>query len=152
MTKTIQLVVGGLVAFALAVDVAQPQGLEGLKASIAGQSTSSVCGNTVENPTTLPPSGSGPVVYLIAPCFSGQGGVARTSPLEYLRDIQLRPSRPSQGEWVPFDKVAEQTIVQDFQRLWANHSLAELFVDIRNYRFPNGVLGKVVTFNIMERN
>lgn len=152
MKNIVQLVVGNLAAFALAVDVAQGQGLQGLRASMAGENTSSVCGAPVENPTALPPTGSGPVVYLIAPCFAGQGGVARTRPSDYMRDIQLRPSSPSQGQWVPFDTAVEQTILEDFRRLWANHRLAELSVDIRNYEFPNGVIGKVVTFNIVERN
>jgi hypothetical protein len=57
----------------------------------------------------------------------------------------------SQGEWAPFDKAAEQTIFNDFQRLWTNHQLQELSVVVRDYRFPNGVIGKVVTYNIAER-
>jgi hypothetical protein len=34
----------------------------------------------------------------------------------------------------------------------ANHLLAELSVDIRDYRFSNGVIGKLVTYNITERD
>ena len=54
--------------------------------------------------------------------------------------------------WVPYNSAAERVIFEDFQRLWANHKLSELSVDIRDYRFSNGVIGKLVTYNITERN
>lgn len=151
MTRNVQLLVGGLTGLVFVVNVAHAQDLQGLRASTTAQDTSLICGRTVVNPSALPPVGSGPVVYLIATCFEGQGGVARTQAVEYVRDIQLRPSRPSQGEWVPFDEAAEQTVLEDFRRLWASHRLADLSVEIRNYRFPNGVIGKLVTFNIVEQ-
>jgi hypothetical protein len=100
----------------------------------------------------LPPANVSPIVYMIAPCFERQRGAARVPPADYLRDIQLPPSRPSQGLWVPYNSAAERVIFDDFQRLWANHLLAELSVDIRDYRFSNGVIGKLVTYNITERD
>jgi hypothetical protein len=128
------------------------QALGGLSASLKALEASSMCGFPVRQPSLLPPPNAGPVVYLIAPCFERQGGVARVPPVDYLRDVQLRPSRPSQGLWVPYDGAAERAIFGDFQRLWANHKLAELSVDIRDYRFSNGVIGKLVMYNITERN
>ena len=69
-----------------------------------------------------------------------------------MQDIELRPSRPSDGVWVPYDTVAERVILEDFQRLWKNHALADLSVEIRNYRFSNGVVGKLVAYHITERD
>ena len=151
MTRMHRFVLCGLATLACGATVVEGQQLQGLRSSSAPQDTMSICGTNVPIPSRTPPDGAGPVIYLIAPCFQSQGGVARTSPGEYLRDIQLRPSRVSQGEWVPFDRGAEQAILNDFQRLWSNHRLEELSVDIRDYRFPNGVIGKVVTYNITER-
>ena len=132
--------------------VARSQVLGGLRASLDVPEASSICGLPVLEPSMLPPPDVSPVVYLIAPCFERQGGVARVSPVDYLRDIQLPPSLPSQGLWVPYNSAAERVIFEDFQRLWANHLLAELSVDIRDYRFSNGVIGKLVTYNITERD
>jgi len=151
MTRTVQLFIGGLAGLVLAVNMAQAQDLQGLRASTTAQDTSLICGRTVMNPSALPPAGSGPVVYLIGTCFEGQGGVGRTQAVEYVRDIRLRPSIPSEGQWVPFDEAAEQTVLEDFRRLWASHRLADLSVEIRNYRFASGVVGKLVTFNIVEQ-
>jgi hypothetical protein len=64
----------------------------------------------------------------------------------------LKPSRPSQGFWTPYDSAAEQVILEDFQRLWNNLPLADLSIDIRDFQFSNGVIGKLVTYNITERN
>jgi hypothetical protein len=64
----------------------------------------------------------------------------------------LKPSRPSQGLWTPYDSAAEQVILEDFQRLWNHFPLADLSIDIRDFAFSNGVIGKLVTYNITERN
>src|SRR5262245_41107349 len=150
MTRMARFVLCGLTAVAFGATAAQGQQLQGLSASAAPQDAMSICGTNVPVPTRIPPDGTGPIIYLIAPCFQNQGSPAQTSPGEYLRDIQLRPSLVSQGEWAPFDKAAEQAIFNDFQRLWTNHQLQELSVVVRDYRFPNGVIGKVVTYNIAE--
>ena len=150
-----QTLSSALVAVGIVVSMtgaARGQVLGGLRASLDAPESSSICGFPVLEPSTLPPTNVSPVVYLIAPCFERQGRVARVPPTEYLRDIQLPPSIPSQGLWVPFNSAAERVIFEDFQRLWANHLLAELSVDIRDYRFSNGVIGKLVTYNITERD
>lgn len=132
----------------------QAQALRTLTASSQGQpvAASSICGIAAPLPRALPPSTSGPVVYLISPCFERQGGRTRLQPETYLREIHLKPSRPSQGFWTPYDSAAEQVILEDFQRLWNNLPLADLSIDIRDFQFSNGVIGKLVTYNITERN
>jgi hypothetical protein len=117
---------------------APAQDLRGLTVTASGGLASRICGFDVVPPRQLPPPNSGPVVFLIAPCFEQQGRVSVTHPTEYLRDIQLRPSLVSQGLWVPFDRAAERVIFEDTQRPWTNHRLLELSVTIGDYRFQNG--------------
>src|SRR6266851_8910997 len=66
-----------------------------------------ICGTPIPPPRALPPAGSGPVVYLIAPCFEAQGGTSLIEPQTYLYYIQTKYSQPSQGTWVPYDETVE---------------------------------------------
>jgi hypothetical protein len=149
MSMNIRLVVVGLGLLVGAAGTSSGQGLQNLRANQAAPQTSSICGQPVVGPTVLPPRNSGPVIYLMAPCFGRQ--VARMAPTVFLQDVRLLPSQPSAGLWVPYDSAAEKTIFEDFQRLWANQKLADLSVEIRDYRFSNGVIGKLITYNITER-
>src|SRR5688500_12681260 len=63
-------------------------------------SGATICGLPVPPPANLPPAGSGPVIYQIAPCFQAQGNVPIVEPQTYLYYIQTRPSQPSQNIWV----------------------------------------------------
>ncbi len=110
-----------------------------------------ICGQEVPAPRALPPAGSGPVVYLIAPCFEAQGGTSLIEPQTYLYYIQLKASRPSEGVWVPWDATSEKTILEDFHRLWNTNFLDNLWVDVKDYTFSNGVVGKLVSYNMEER-
>ena len=74
------------------------------------------------------PAGSGPVVYLIAPCFEEQGGASVIDPETYLYYIQLKPSLPSQDKWEPWNDAAEKTVHEDFTRLWGTNFLENLWV------------------------
>lgn len=110
-----------------------------------------VCGIEVAPPARMPPNGSPPVVYLIGPCFLKQGGASVIDANTYLYYIQLRPSQPSAGRWVPYDETAEKTILEDFRRLWATNFLDDLSIEVGDYTFPNGVIGKIVTYHMEER-
>jgi len=93
------------------------------------------------------------VVYIVASCFMSRATLLQPTPVDaYLRDIKLRPSRPSQGIWMPDDSVTDRVISEDFQRLWKNHQLADLSIEVRDCPLPNGVVGKLVTYNLTERN
>ncbi|HEY7293101.1 MAG TPA: BamA/TamA family outer membrane protein [Vicinamibacterales bacterium] len=109
-----------------------------------------VCGQTAQ-PRAEPPAGSAPVVLFIAPCFEAQGNASVIEPQTYVYYIQLQASQPSQGKWVPYDDKAEQTIEGDFRRLWALNFLDNLWVDVSDYKFTNGTVGKIVTYNMEER-
>jgi outer membrane protein insertion porin family len=110
-----------------------------------------ICGQTVAAPVRQPPAGSGPVVYLIAPCWEAQGNQTVIEPATYLYYIQLKTSQPSQGVWIPYDETTERTILEDFHRLWNTNFLDDLSIDVRDYTFSNGVMGKLVTYNMEER-
>src|SRR5262249_20196875 len=69
-----------------------------------------ICGQPFPQPAALPPDGSGPVIFGIAPCFEAQGNQTLVEPATYLYYIQLKGSIPSQGMWVPYDEQAEKTI------------------------------------------
>ena len=109
-----------------------------------------ICGQQTR-PLAEPPTGSGPVVLNIAPCFEAQGNTSLVEPQTYLYYIQVKPSTPSQGNWVPYTDTTEKTINDDFHRLWATGFLDNLWIDVKDYTFPNGVIGKIVLYNMEER-
>jgi len=115
------------------------------------QNGPTACGHLVPRPSMLPPASSGPVVYLIVPCFEAQPNKPASSFATYLSYIQLHPSRPSLDEWVPYDEDAKRTIQDDFRRLWGSGLLRELNIDVRDYTFANGVVGKLVIYNMQDR-
>jgi outer membrane protein insertion porin family len=111
----------------------------------------SVC-NQQRAPSAQPPAGSSPVVLFIAPCFAAQGGTSLIDPQTYVYYIQLKASQPSQGIWIPYDENAEKIIHDDFKRLWGTNFLDNLSIELApDYRFPNGTIGKVVVYNMEER-
>jgi hypothetical protein len=107
-----------------------------------GQAT--LCGSPVPPPSRLPPAGSPPVIYQIAPCFEKQGNASAVEPQTYLYYIQTRPSLPSQNQWVPYDAAAEDRLRSDFRALWATNFLDDLSIEVTDYVFANGVVGKLI--------
>ncbi len=110
-----------------------------------------LCGQPVPAPSQLPPAGSGPLVYLLGLCFPTQNNQSAVEPETYLYYLRLRPSRPSQREWVAFDDSTRETIKEDFRRLWATGFLDDLKIEATDYTFANGVVGKIVTYHLEER-
>jgi outer membrane protein insertion porin family len=109
------------------------------------------CGQPVPPPRALPPAGSGPILYTIAPCFQRQGGASVVEPQTYLYYIQTRPSRPSAGTWISWNDETERSVLEDFKRLWATNFLDDLSIEVHDYTFTNGVIGKLVTYHMEER-
>src|SRR2546428_6093179 len=110
-----------------------------------------ICGEPSPAPRALPPDNSGPLVSLIAACFEAQGGASVIDAETYLYYIQLKQSRPSEGVWMPYDDTTENTIREDFRRLWNTNFLDNLWIEVSDYTFSNGVVGKMVTYNMEER-
>src|SRR6185295_1993487 len=126
----------------------------GLAAPVLAQTPApemlTICGQQVAPPRTQPPDGSGPVVLFIAPCFEAQGNQSVVEFQTYLYYIQLKASQPSQNIWLPYDDAAEKTVVADFHRLWNTNFLDNLWIETRDYTFSNGVIGKIIIYNIEE--
>jgi outer membrane protein insertion porin family len=120
-------------------------------APAAAATGQTICGQEVPAPRALPPESSGPVVFLIAPCFLAQGNVSLVDYQTYLYYIQTKASQPSQNIWVPYSEEVENSIRDDFKRLWATNFLDNLSIEVDDYRFSNGVIGKLITYNIEER-
>jgi outer membrane protein insertion porin family len=115
----------------------------------------SICGVPLPPPTAVPPAGSGPVVYQIAPCFDAQGGTPLVDITTYLYYMEIKDhvSKPSQNPpvWVTYDDSIERVIKADFVRLWATGFLDNLWIETTDYYFPNGVVGKLITYHMEER-
>ena len=53
--------------------------------------------------------------------------------------------------WVPWNDETERTVLEDFKRLWATNFLDNLSIEVTDYQFSNGVIGKLVAYNMEER-
>src|SRR5262245_54742307 len=109
------------------------------------------CGTPVSAPFALPPPGSPPFVWILQPCFSSQGGSSTIENETYMYYIQLRTSQTRQNQFVWYDSATEQMMLSDFKRLWATNFLDDLSIEITDYTFPNGTVGKIVTYHMEER-
>ena len=65
--------------------------------------------------------------------------------------IQLRTSQTRQNQFVWYDAATEQMMLSDFKRLWATNFLDDLSIEVTDYTFPNGTVGKIVTYHMEER-
>ena len=110
-----------------------------------------ICNQTVPEPARLPPANSGPVLTAIMLCFEKQGGSPVVEANTYLYYMQLKGSRPSLNEWIKYDDTVQQVAIGDFKRLWATNFLDDLVIDVRDVRYANGVPGKVIVYNMEER-
>ena len=116
----------------------------------------SVCAGNQEvpPPAALPPAGSGPVVYQIILCFPKQGNASLIDAQTYLyympQSVDL-VSLPSQNIWKPYNQAAEQIIIGDHKRLWATNFLDDLKIEAVDFPFSNGVIGKVIVYEMEER-
>jgi outer membrane protein insertion porin family len=123
--------------------------------TLTSKGTLSVCGGhqEVPPPSALPPAGSGPVVYTAVVCFPRQGNVSLVEPQTYLYYMQVPDlvSLPSQNVWKPYNQAAEQTIIGDHKRLWATNFLDDLKIEAIDFPFSNGVIGKVIVYDMEER-
>src|SRR4051812_32606695 len=107
----------------------------------------------LEAPAATPPANV-PFVWMLDLCFDKQGNSPTIETETYLYYIKLKDmvSRPSQGIWVPYDDKVEQTAVSDFNTLMKSTSfLEDMAVDVTDYAFPNGAVGKIITYRMEER-
>jgi len=110
-----------------------------------------ICNQQVPEPARLPPESAGPVLTAVMLCFEKQGGSPVVESNTYLYYIQAKGSRPSINEWIKYDESVQQVALGDFKRLWATNFLDDLAIDVRDVRYANGVLGKVLVYDMEER-
>jgi len=131
----------------------QPPATQAAPAPVPQLSPKTVCGLPIPEPARQPPPDSKPIVYLVVPCFEKQGGspVVEANTYLYYMEMKNHVSVPSLGRWVTYDDKVEQVILADFKRLWATNFLDDLSIDVQDYKFANGVVGKLVVYDMEER-
>jgi outer membrane protein insertion porin family len=129
---------------------AEPQGAPAA-APPGGVIFTTACGNPLGPPTALPPPGSPPFVWQLELCFDKQGGASTVESETYLFYIKFKSSVPSQGVFIPYDETAEELARADFKTLWATNWLEDMSIEVNDYTFPNGVVGKIMTYRMEER-
>src|SRR5580765_2451686 len=100
---------------------------------------------------TLPPANSPPLVRFIELTFPTQGNQSVIDPQTYVYYIQTQISRPSAGVWIPYNDKTEQSLLEDFKRLWGTNFLDNLSIEVVDDSWPNGVVGKRIIFKMEER-
>ncbi|HTG98855.1 MAG TPA: BamA/TamA family outer membrane protein [Vicinamibacterales bacterium] len=110
-----------------------------------------ICNQQVPEPARLPPTTTGPVLTAVMLCFEKQGGSPVVEANTYLYYMQAKGSRPSLNEWIKFDDSVQQVALADFKRLWATNFLDDLAIEVRDVKYANGVVGKVLVYNMEER-
>src|SRR5688572_26081358 len=110
------------------------------------------CGDQLTTPAALPPAGSPPFIWILQLCFNRQGGSPNVESETYMYYVKLKSSTPSQGIFVPYDEKAEQQAIADFKTLMFNTNfLEDMKIEVTDHTFPNGVVGKIVTYDMEER-
>lgn len=75
------------------------------------------------------------------------------NPLDYVfyMDVADHVSLPSQDKWMPYTEETERIIREDFHSLWDTGFLNDLWIEVIDEPWDNGVVGKRVIFNLEER-
>ncbi len=104
-------------------------------------------------PAALPPADSPTLLRSVALQFPTQGNVPGVDVETYLyyMEVTRQVSRPSEGRWTPYNEETVQTVLADYQRLWGTGFLNDLWIEVIDQPYENGVEGKTVVFNIEER-
>ena len=154
-SRTMRLLVSFLVAMAAATGAGAqtPPPAAPPDAGAPVSLPATICGLTVPAPARLPPAEGGPFTYAILPCFERQGGVSVIDAQTYVfyMEMRARVSAPSENRWLPFNDDVEAAVLADFKRLWATGFLDDLRIETVDVRFENGALGKVIVYNMEER-
>ena len=100
-----------------------------------------------------PPLDSPKLLHNIELRFPTQGGVPMIEPATYLyyMEIDTHVSQPAQGVFTPYTEAMEEIVLADFWRLWDTRFLSDLWIEVEDDPFENGVEGVRVIFNLEER-
>ena len=99
-----------------------------------------------------PPVDSAPVLRFLELRFPTQGNRPLHGQVTYLRQAETVRylSMPGRPEYSLYTEV-EPVILLDAERFWESGGFDSLWVDVVDSRFENGVVGKRVVFNFVER-
>lgn len=101
-----------------------------------------------ETSPNLPPATSGPVFR----CLEFQFHPVNQSVIDaqtYLFHLKTLPSAASRNSWVTYDEAA---IRADFWNLWRTNFLENLWVEVIDEPYSNGVVGEHVIYHLEERS
>jgi outer membrane protein insertion porin family len=139
-----------LFAFALAVLLAAPTIVE---AQTPAAPPPAAAPQAPAAPAAAQPPAGSPALFRTLQIVFEPINESLIEPQTYLYYIQSQNliSRPSAGVWQPFTEQTEQTLLEDFKRLWATNFLDNLWIEVRDQPWENGVAGKHVVFHMEER-
>lgn len=108
----------------------------------------SACRNPLPAPVAQPPARTLPVLLFIEICFVP----LKMKGEEVFRHVHLARfvSQPSRGQWTIFSEDLEQTIEEDVARLNQDPNIDDARVEMNEYVFPNGVIGKTIAYHVLE--
>ena len=101
--------------------------------------------------TTRPPAPGSPLVICQTELRFHPVNESIIEAQTYLYYIQTAIPRPSEGSWPAYNEQTEQSLQDDFKRLWATNFLDNLWIETVDARFPNGVMAKHVIYHMEER-
>jgi len=99
-------------------------------------------------PENQPPADAGEIVKCVQ-LIAHPVNELLIPPETYNLRISMPRTIPSRNEWAPYDEAAVQA---DFWNLWQTGFLDNLWIEVIDEPFANGVKGKNVVFHVEERN
>ena len=102
----------------------------------------------IEPPNAQPPEGS-PTLYRCGEIRFHPVNESIVPPETYAQRLTAQYSVPSRNRWVPYD---EQKIQADFWNLWNTGFIDDLWIEVLDEPYDNGVAGKHVIFHMEERS
>ena len=124
-----------------------------------GAVTRGACGQPLAAPSVTPPPDT-TFIWTWELCFPSQAtpeapnGLTSIEPETYLFYVKFDEliSRPRDGIWSPWNEAAEEVAIADFKALIQETTfLEDLRIERRDFTFPNGAVGIIVSYLGEER-
>ena len=146
-------------AFAQAPATQGPAANQAVQPLPPGAVTRSACGSALAAPSVEPPAGI-TFIWTMELCFPSQAtpdspqGQSNIEPETYLFYTKMDEliSRPREGVWSPWNEQARSVAMADFKALMQDTTfLDDLKIEVNDYTFPNGAVGKIISYIGEER-
>ena len=121
--------------------------------------TRTACGSQLAAPLAEPPAGMA-FIWTWELCFPSQAtpeapnGLTNIEPETYLFYVKFDDlvSKPREGVWSPWNEQARNVAMADFKSLMQDTAfLDDLRIEVNDFTFPNGAVGKIVSYIGEER-